>query len=379
MSIGREWKELRRFESLSQSARSIVFYAENKSSIVHFEPIINELTKNMCKEICYVTSILNDPILNTNNMIHSFYIGNGTARTKFFITLKADVLVMDMPDLETFHIKRSRVHPVHYVYVFHSMFSVHSYLRKGAVDHFDTIFCVGPHHIKEIRETERVYGLKPKKLIEYGYGRLDTLLEDVRNKQILTDNKKQVLIAPSYGPHNILETVGSELVRTLLENQYRVVIRPHPITSKTSPQIINKLTNEFQKNPDFILEKDVSFYDSFFSSHCMISDWSGVALEFSFALQRPVIFIDVPKKINNPDFKDISCEPIEIKIRKEIGEVVNPNHIKTIPQVIESLYNNTENLKKRISEIRSKTVFNIGKAGSIGATHITQIANTKMK
>ena len=39
---------------------------------------------------------------------------------------------MDMPDLEKFHIKRSKVYPVHYIYVFHSMFSIQSYLREGA-------------------------------------------------------------------------------------------------------------------------------------------------------------------------------------------------------------------------------------------------------
>ena len=70
-----------------------------------------------------------------------------------------------MPDLDNLHIKRSEEYPVHYIYLFHSMYSVHSYLRKGAVDNYDTIFCVGPHQTKEIRETEKVYGLKTKKLL----------------------------------------------------------------------------------------------------------------------------------------------------------------------------------------------------------------------
>ena len=56
------------------------------------------------------------------------------------------------------------------------MFSIHSYLRKGAIDSYDTIFCVGKHHVNEILETEKIYNLKPKKLVEYGFGRLDTLL-----------------------------------------------------------------------------------------------------------------------------------------------------------------------------------------------------------
>ena len=33
----------------------------------------------------------------------------------------------------------------------------------------------------------------------------------------------------------------------------------------------------------------------------MVSDWSGVAMEFAFGLERPVLFIDVPRKTNNPE------------------------------------------------------------------------------
>ena len=32
----------------------------------------------------------------------------------------------------------------------------------------------------------------------------------------------------------------------------------------------------------------------------MVSDWSGAALEYSFGLKKPVIFLDLPKKVNNP-------------------------------------------------------------------------------
>ena len=173
-----EWAELKKINRLSEDERSIIFYAENKASMNHFQLLIHELTEKMNLQICYVTSVKNDPVLSAKNQkILPFYIGDGTARTKFFSSLKARILVTDMPDLGKFHIKRSEEYPVHYIYLFHSMYSVHSYLRKGAVDNYDTIFCVGPHQVKEIRETEKVYSLKEKKLINYGYGRLDTLLQ----------------------------------------------------------------------------------------------------------------------------------------------------------------------------------------------------------
>ena len=108
--LGEEWKELKKFEKLSIDERSIVFYAENRASMNHFRGIISELTEKKNFQICYVTSIKNDPILTTHNEnIKSFFIGDGVIRTKFFMTLKAKTLIMDMPDLETYHIKRSKV------------------------------------------------------------------------------------------------------------------------------------------------------------------------------------------------------------------------------------------------------------------------------
>ena len=77
------------FEKLSDSERSIVFYAENKASMNHFRTLISELTEELNYQICYVTSVKNDQILSSKNKnILSFYIGDGTARTKFFLGIR---------------------------------------------------------------------------------------------------------------------------------------------------------------------------------------------------------------------------------------------------------------------------------------------------
>ena len=246
-----EWAELKKINQLSQDERSIVFYAENKASMNHFQSLILELTEKMNLQICYVTSVKDDPILSTKNQrILPFYIGGGTARTKFFSSLKAKILVTDMPDLGKLHIKRSDEYPVHYIYLFHSMYSVHSYLRKGAVDNYDTIFCVGPHHVKEIRETEKVYGLKAKKLINYGYGRLDTLLQKKINSQATNSNAKDlIIITPSYGENNLLEICGIKLIDILLRANFKVLLRPHFRLFKDSSKLIDLLKKKFERNP----------------------------------------------------------------------------------------------------------------------------------
>ena len=377
ISFGEEWDNLKKFNNLSDSKRSIVFYAENKASMNHFRTLIFELTERMNFQICYITSVKDDPIFtSTNKNILSFYIGEGTARTKFFLTLRAKILVMDMPDLDTYHIKRSKEYPVHYIYLFHSMFSIHSYLRKGALDNYDTIFCVGPHQVNEIRTSEKLYELKPKKIVNYGFGRLDTLLQEKEEFEKSDSNMKDlILITPSYGNENLLEKCGIELIDTLLKSNFRVLLRPHFRILRDSKKLIDSIKDKFGKNPNFIFEDGVIPSEYFHNSICMISDWSGISMEYAFTCECSVIFIDVPKKILNPDANDLSLEPIEISLRNKIGHIVSPENIENIPTIIKNFENDVPNFSQQIKEIRANTVFNVGNSAPVGAKYIQNLVS----
>ena len=377
ISFGEEWDNLKKFNNLSDSKRSIVFYAENKASMNHFRTLIFELTERMNFQICYITSVKDDPIFtSTNKNILSFYVGEGTARTKFFLTLRAKILVMDMPDLDTYHIKRSKEYPVHYIYLFHSMFSIHSYLRKGALDNYDTIFCVGPHQVNEIRATEKLYELKPKKIVNYGFGRLDTLLQEKEEFEKSDSNMKDlILITPSYGNENLLEKCGIELIDTLLKSNFRVLLRPHFRILRDSKKLIDSIKDKFGKNSNFIFEDGVIPSKYFHNSICMISDWSGISMEYAFTCECSVIFIDVPKKILNPDANDLSLEPIEISLRNKIGHIVSPENIENIPTIIKNFENDVPNFSQQIKEIRTSIVFNVGNSAPIGAKYIQNLVS----
>ena len=367
-SLGKEWSELKKFEKLSDSERSIVFYAENKASMNHFRLLINHLTEEMNLKICYVTSVKDDPIfLDTNTNINSFFIGNGTVRTKFFLTLKAKILIMDMPDLETYHIKRSKVFPVHYIYIFHSMFSIHSYLRKGAVDNFDTIFCVGEHHVKEILEIEKIYDLKPKKLVKYGFGRLDTLLDEKNEIGENNFEKRLIIMTPTYGKENFLKICGIEIIDILLESNFKVLLRPHFRIFQETPDLIDEINKKFQNHKNFRLEEGVISKEDFHSSKCLISDWSGISMEYAFVFERPVIYIDVPQKIMNDEMKRIPLIPLEVSIREKIGHLVDIKKVDQLPEIIHGIDNENS---KEIKKFCSETVFNIGKSAKIGAEYI---------
>ena len=379
--FGNERKELEKFNELDLDERSIVFYSEDISSFVHFEQIIYELTEKMGRQICYVTSAKDDPMItNPNKKIKTFYIGLGATRTKFFMELKADILVMTMPNLETYFIKRSKVYPVHYVYIFHSIVSTHTIYRKGAFDHYDSIFCTGPHHIEEITATESVYSLKHKNLVEHGYGLLDKLqknkpLKDQKN--YTNDEKKKIIIAPSWGKKGLLETKGIELVKILLDAGYHVTVRPHPMTIKKSPKTVKQILEKFEKNPDFLLDTNTSSFEQLFSSYALITDWSGIGYEYAFVCERPVIYVDVPKKAHNKEYEKIELVPFEISIRDKIGELISIQNLESIPERIEFLYGHVTEFKSKIEKIRNDAVFNIGKSGQVAADEIIRIINEK--
>ena len=42
-----------------------------------------------------------------------------------------------------------------------------------------------------------------------------------------------------------------------------------------------------------------------FEADLMITDWSGIAYEYAYTTCKPVLFIDTPMKIMNPEYKKI--------------------------------------------------------------------------
>mgnify|MGYP001388472983 FL=1 len=380
-SLGSEWNELKKFEDLKQNERDVVFYSENENSMLIFKSLISELTNKHNLNICYVTSSKDESILKKpNNKIKSFFIGDGVVRTKFFLNLKAKILIMTMPDLETFHIKKSKVYPVHYVYLFHSMVSTHLIYRRSAFEHFDSIFCVGNYQLDEIRSTEKLYDLKPKNLIRYGYSHLDNLLEKYSKRILLpknNENKLHILLAPSWSDDGLFENISEKVIDILLREGYKVTFRPHPMTQKKSKKKIDRMTEKFSKNESFLLEQNISNFDSFLFSDIMITDWSGAALEFAFAFEKPVLFIDVPKKINNPEYEKIPQVPIEVSIREKIGKIILPTDLELIPNEIKMLYGQTKELRDKITKIRNELIFNVGESKKDGAEEIIKLLNER--
>tara|TARA_B100001057_G_C22791810_1_gene927907 strand:+ start:508 stop:1647 length:1140 start_codon:yes stop_codon:yes gene_type:complete len=348
------------FNYLPKQKRQITFYSEGKNYWPHLEGLLKTTLNKTDKFICYVSSDLGDPGIKIKHpKLKTFFIGKFLVRNYFFQNMETDVMVTTMPDLHQYQLKRSH-HNVHYIYVQHSLVSLHSVYRHGAFDYYDTICAAGPHHVKEIEAIEKKYSLAKKKIIKLGYSRLDNLIKI--NKKILKYEKKQkqsykqILIAPSWGPNAIIESgFCKNLTEKLLNLGYAVILRPHPQTVKFAKNELREIHDRYKNNPLFSIEESLEGNESLLKSDIMISDWSGAAIEFALAFDKPVIFCKVPQKINNINYKDIQIEPIEVSIRNKIGLIWDG--LSPIDNMIKlSIKKNNNNL----STLKENYCFNLG-------------------
>ncbi len=369
----RERADYKRFFSVAN--KHLVFYSEKSGFYKYFENVIDELLKRSNVIIHYITSDPNDQIFmisSTQPRIKPYYIGEKRLIT-LFMKMDADMVIMTMPELNNFHYKRSYIKKdIEYVYIFHYPLSTHMVLRKGALDSYDTIFCVGEFQHEEIRQTERLYNLPEKKLITVGYGQLEKLYDSYNMMSKTDRTKKKILIAPSWQPDNILDSCIDELLKAILGQGYEVVVRPHPEYVKRYGYRMDAIVDRYKQydGGDLTFELDFTSNNSIFDSDLVITDWSGTAYEFSFITKKPSVFINTPQKINNPEYSRLSVEPLEISLRKRIGVEIVPDNLPIIASEIKKLFDSSDLYRNEITAIVNQYIANFGSSGEIGSKYI---------
>ena len=370
---------LKKIQEIKDINTQIAFYADRGSDWNHYSRIINDLIKIHNIEIYYITSDHTDQILSNNyKNINTFYIGYENERTVFFQTLQFKIFVTTTPDLGKFNYIRSP-YDVHYAYVFSSLISAHMGYMHDAFDYFDSIICLGPHQRNELKAIEQHYGLNHKEIIECGYGNLENILEAFKKVPVNLKTKKinlHVVIAPTYGQHSLLEIDNGEfccnLIDILTEANIKVTLRPHWMTVNNNPSLISKITERQKKIDNFLIEKDLSSINSLLASDVLISDLSGVALEYAFAFLKPVIYIDIPIRSRNSDFNSINLPAFEVEMRSKTGEIVDTDKLSDLPNLVHKL-SIDKSFKKDILKLREKSVFNLGSSGKVGAEYLYKL------
>ncbi len=380
----REKKDYKRFFSIVN--KHLVIYSEKSGFYKYFEALIRELLANSNIVIHYITNDPDDKIFELAEKephIKPYYIGL-KKMIPLMMKMEADIVVMTTPDLNKYYIKRSLMKKdIEYIYVPHDMMSVHMGFREGALDAFDTIFCTGSHVEREVRATEKVYGLPEKKLVKFGYPLADQLIEagEAEWANRAPAEKKEILIAPSWQEDNLLDSCIDTLIEKLYCDEYHITVRPHPEYVKRFGAKMQMIVDKYQHmvGDRLSFELDFTHNKSVYASDLLITDWSGIALEYCFATKRPAMFVNTKIKCMNPNWEKIDCTPVEISLRDRVGVSVDKDKLNACDEIVKDLLNRSEEYRAIISDVLQNHLYNIGTAGEAGADYILNSLVEKKK
>ena len=368
----REKEDYQKFFSVK--GMKLMFYSEQNGFYKYYAGMIDYICEHSDIDIHYVTSDPDDNIFkDTRPQIKPYYIASNKRLIPLFMKLDCDMCVMTMPDLEKYHIKRSRLRKdVQYVYTFHGMGSTALTLRKGALDWYDTVFAVGPDCMNELRDSEELYKTPKKRIVETGYPIIDEMIEKYESTEHKENEVPQILIAPSWQPDNIIDSCIDDILEELAKTDYHIIVRPHPQQVRHEPEKFEVMTEKFKENKNIEIQTDFSSNNPVMESDILITDWSDISWEFAFVTKRPVLFINTPMKVMNTEWEKIKTKPINITLRNVIGVSLETNEIGNIGKTVGELLANKEQYRETITNTLHEHVYNVGKSRQLCGKYIVK-------
>ena len=372
----REKADYKRFFSVAN--KHLVFYAEGGGFYKYFKPVIEWLLAHSNVTIHYVTNDPKDPIFDRvrvekrgegGERMRPYYIGQ-VKIIPLMMKMDADMVVMTTPDLGTYQLKRSYVKKdVEYVYMDHGTSSMSMAFRKGAFDHFDTIFLNGRFLEPEFRKTEELYGTKRKTLVPTGYAYLGDLIARYRPPE--RKSSKQILIAPSHQAGNILESCLDEMLDSLAKvPDVRIVLRPHPQFVRRFPVRWQAIRAKAAARSGVVIDDDFSKPAPLYESDVLITDWSSIAYEYSLVTKRPSVQVNTPMKVVNPEYGRIGIEPTDITFRDRIGKAIDVADVPSLGAVVTEMIAHPETFAAKIADLLATEFYDPLKAGEIAGRYI---------
>ena len=374
----REVADYKRFFKIA--GKHIVFYSEGSGFYKYFKGAIDYLLANSDVNIHYITNDPNDRIfalVEQQPRIKPYYIGQKRSIT-LMMKMDADVVVSTLEDLDNYYIKRSYVRKdTEYVFMPHHMTSMHLTPSKQAYDHYDTVLCVGPHQVAELRREEQLYQLPAKNLAECGYDLLDDDVAAMAARRAagkMTNERPVVIVAPSWQEDNLLDSCADELLSQLLGRGWKVIVRPHPEYTKRYRPRWMALIERYSHVPesDLYFERDFSSNDTVFTSDVLITDWSSVFCEFSFSTLRPSVFINTPMKVGNPDWRELGIEPTDISLRNKVGRSFDPADLSGLGDAVAEMIAHPNAWSEKVSAVRDEMIFNLGHAAEVAGEYLLE-------
>tara|TARA_B100000795_G_scaffold110255_1_gene81395 strand:- start:1127 stop:2254 length:1128 start_codon:yes stop_codon:yes gene_type:complete len=351
--INISYKIFKEINFIKKKKIRFIFYSESKSYQKYSYLLIKTLSSIYPKEVYYVTSDIDDKI--NDPKIINIYIGDGFLRQFFFTTIKAENIFLTLTDLGNHFLKKTK-YIKNYIYYFHSPVSTTKVYTKGAFDNYDTILCNGEYQVQEIKQRENLNKLTKKKLIQSGYFYFDHL----RNNINLNEKTDKILIAPSwnYNEKYFINEFFADIIDFLLKKNFKVIFRPHPEHLKRSKVVLDKIKKNLI-NKNFSLDTYSENIGSMQNAKCLITDNSGIALEYTLILKRPVLYLDDKEKLHNSELTDyVNLNNLEDSVKNVFGYKFKREDVHSIDSLINKSIKDFNSRNSEIDKFVNKNFYN---------------------
>ena len=355
----------------------IIIYGEDKRYYNVFKPIIEELI-NLEIPIIYYSSSEDDPIFEIkNDLLYSEFIGTGNKAYAKLNFIETDICLMTTPNLDVFQLKRSKG-VKKYIHITHSSAETSTYCLYS-LDFFDAVFLNGEHQIRDIRELERKRNTIVKDLYVVGNPYLDELakrkeIEELKNKFRKNNDKRTVLIAPSWGMNCLFRRFGEKLIDNIVDLNYNIIIRPHPQSLISDKEIIEKFEKRYKDKNNVEWDFNSVNISSLSRADIMISDFSGVIFDYAFLFGKPVIIPSFTFDKRGTDAIELKDETWTFETLPKISVSLDENNFSEIANIVNEAINNEE-LKENILKVKEEAYMYRGEAGKRGALVLKNMLN----
>jgi len=311
---------------LKKHRYEVGFFCENLNIFEYLKPYIRNKSKK--KKILLISfQKINKDLEN----VKQFHFQTNFMRELVFLTLNIKYLYSSTPGLNQNLFKKSKLSGCKYIYLQHSLCSMTMIYHKDVFDNFEAIQAVTNYQYNELYEIKNIRKLKFK-IFKSNYLFLKDKFE-VREKII----KKNVLIAPTWSTDFFKNKLHEKLSSLFNKNKITYDLRPHPMSFNNKEITTNELEN--LKIP-LNIENNLNFYNY----DLLISDWSGIFIEFA-VLKKKVLLIDTDKKILNYNYDKLKNQPVEIRLRNVLAKNFSSDDLENLVSEIKKNINmNNKNL-----------------------------------
>ena len=334
-------------------------FTDSKRYLTIFKPICDEMEKRG-EKLVYLTAEEDDPLLKEKyENVRTEFLGAGNRAYARMNMLKADVVLSTTPGLDVYQWKRSR-DVKWYAHVLHAAGDVTMY-RMFGIDYYDAMLLSGDFQIKQVRDLEALRGLPEKETRLVGIPHMDALRERLLKSEAEPDHETTILLAPSWGPSSILNKYGKKMIDELIATGYKVIIRPHPQTFISEKDMIEPLMKAYPETDKLIWDRNIDNFDTLNKSDILISDFSGVVLDYALVFDRPVICAETSFDNGIYDSWWLGEREWIFETLDKIGVKLTPDNMDNIKEIVEKALTDTK-LKEGRDKARAESWANMGKS-----------------